>query len=192
MTCKEYKTLRELDVQPGDVVESSARHRVEVADISRVSYCEMTNGFGYDWDMPMWRLISRAPRDDVGTQPVNSATLNGTPTLWRDMTELEQLRLKVAQYEGKVIECWQDSENPGHWAHVSPSWSDGCKYRIRPARPEPKRGAVTLYWAKGCGGCPTEMDGHTHSLTFDLIDGDIPAGTYTSAEGHSITVERNK
>jgi len=55
----------------------------------------------------------------------------------------------------------------------------------------PVMGDVALY-GKHFGGRwgfgPTQFDGDTHRITLPTRDGDLIAGTYTSADGHSVVV----
>jgi hypothetical protein len=145
----EYKTLRELNVKPGDVVEhekSKACYNVFFKD-------------GEIWvgSLPlresrqMYRIISRASE---------------TPKLWRDMTPEEKGALLLAHHEGKVIELFglEWTKTP---FNVFSCWN---AYRVRP---EPKRETVTfvghVFEGKWCGMAAS--DGRGHRITFDLIDG---------------------
>ena len=125
----EYKTLRELDVKPGDVVRCMYFDRdsgtytktIESVEENIVTYV----GGGPDSLVSTCRIISRAPRDE-------------TPKLWRDMTDAEKGALLLAHHEGKVIECWGGS----NWIGKSHGgWGNCNAYRIRP---EPKVETVKL------------------------------------------------
>ena len=57
---QEYKTLRELDVKPGDVVELKGYGRVDVASIGDETMVDYTaQAWLLDGD-GMWRIVSRA------------------------------------------------------------------------------------------------------------------------------------
>ena len=150
---QEYKTLRELDVQPGDVVENNTGSRKIIAHID-CDECCMESGHPWLWNNPIWRIVSRA---------------SDTPKPIRDMTDAEIGALVRAKNEGKAIEvadtfngAWEPAPEPGWYASVA--------YRVRP---EPKRETVTLHGSVtdevwGRGG-PTEYD--THRITIDLNGG---------------------
>lgn len=53
----------------------------------------------------------------------------------------------------------------------------------------PKRDTVKLHWAAGCSGVPTQMDGHTHRITFDTLDGKPICGTYADENGNIMKIE---
>jgi hypothetical protein len=162
----EYKTLRELDVQPGDVVEWQ-----DGGDIYTVISAEVLGdesafagevradlsgyGFGIFGEYCLFRIVSRASRDD-------------SPKLWRDMTPEEKGVLLLAHHEGKAIECW--TENSPTWDKTNPQWIDRVAYRVRP---EPKVETVAIYGApsKHVQWCLEQCGLDTHSITFDLIDG---------------------
>ena len=187
---QEYKTLRELNVQPGDVVENKAGFREIIVDISGFK-CLMESGLTWLRDNPVWRIASRASenpqtytpgeRQAVATYPRASVSpdhaweVDDTPKPIRDMTDAEIGALVRANNEGKVIEsiC---SEVDSEWdVVVYPAWFQNKSYRVRP---EPKRETVTLHgsvtdevWGRGT----TEYD--THRITFDLIDGEPECGS---------------
>jgi len=181
----EYKTLRELDVKPGDVVESRsmARYKVTVVDND---YCALDGDDGWSLDnAAMWRIVSRAPRDDQDHDGITWAS--DAPKMWRDMTPEEKGAFWTRVYHGGVVE-WYDPDDL-EWKEddsFEPDYFDKAAYRTRP---EPKRETVTVfgevgYWVKAM------LPGATRSLTLPLIDGTLPAGTYNSAEGHEIIVEK--
>lgn len=159
---QEYKTLRELDVQPGDVVENNTGSRKIIAHID-CDECCMESGVNvwrffhpWLWNNPIWRIVSRA---------------SDTPKLWRDMTPEEKGALLLAHHEGKVIE-WLDPY--GIWFEVDiPLWHEERAYRVSPAEQRPKRETVTLHgsvtdevWGRGTTGYDT------HRITFELKDGE--------------------
>ncbi len=150
---QEYKTLLELDVQPGDVVEDEYGFRKTVGHNSTGEFCHMTDQSMSFWGSPIWRIVSRSP---------------DTPKPWHDMTPEEKGALLLANHDGKVIEIVDSST--GAWVPARvPGWWPPAAYRVRP---EPKPETVTLHgnatdevWGRGT----TEYD--THRITFDLIDG---------------------
>ena len=78
-------------------------------------------------------------------------------TKWAEMTELEQLRLKVAHYEGEPIDICH-VEYGSRWFRSASRffWNDNLAYRVSP---EPKRVTVDL------------MADFKVIGTIDLIDG---------------------
>jgi hypothetical protein len=114
---QEYKTLRELNVKPGDVVEHCKGFKEEVAHNHTYDFCKMKSGGEWTWGAARWRIVSRA---------------SDTPKLWRDMTPEEKGALLLAHHEGKVIECHDDTK----WYTAKyPLWDTDAAYRVRP---EPK------------------------------------------------------
>jgi hypothetical protein len=116
-----------------------------------------------------------------------------TPKLWRDMTPEEKGALLLAHHEGKVVQAY--NVNLFRWYENNrPIWLDDVAYRIRPVPCEtgPKRETVTLYGLKDSlgWGFGIKIYGDTHTLTLPLIGGDLLPGTYTSPDGHTVTVER--
>ena len=144
---QEYKTLSELDVKPGDVVESMAGSQNTIKTMTTDTVIDT---YDIEWSNrnPIWRIVSRA---------------SDTPKPLRDMTDAEIGALVRAKNEGKVIEIWDYDE----WLEAEPAWDATNAYRVRP---EPKRETVTLYWRKGNPAHNIEH-GDTHRITFDLIDG---------------------
>lgn len=179
----ETGTLAELNVKPGDVVEcvwpGGYRYKHTIACVSDGIYYSKDTG-GELGDAVPWRIVSRASDPD-------------TPKLWRDMTREEKGALLLAAHEGKVIEY--EAHGWRATAANDPGWFDDTAYRIRP---EPKRETVTLrggnFGKNGAVAWSFRHSGHigpdTHRITFDLLDGNIPPGIYTSPEGHNIEVER--
>lgn len=154
-------TLRELDVNPGDVVivqstwrGESVQNGVEwiikrsdgtwhygvkpdyVSDHKGVRLCNITH----------FRLISRATPH---------------PKLWRDMTPEEKGALLLSAHEGKVIEYWK--RGTGGWSVKPNVWSAHESYRVKP---EPVRETVVFddkyYSFKIMKG---------RRITFNTIDG---------------------
>jgi len=150
------KTLKELNVQPGDVVTWWVGERVGVANFV------YTVGIGNDGVFvdaadgqrlsggTNWHLISRA---------------SDTPKLWRDMTPEEKGALLLAHHEGKVIEFCND----GEWDEANtPAWHPDFAYRVSP---EPKVETVILYGGDHSSWVSYIRDGDSHRITFNLIDG---------------------
>lgn len=110
-----------------------------------------------------------------------------TPKLWRDMTPEEKGALLLAHHEGKVLEV---AYHGTPWlTKTVDHWHDHAVYRVRP---EPKGGTVILYGSSTSYFGIVSMFGDTHQISFEVINGDIPTGTYTSEEGNVIKVERIK
>jgi hypothetical protein len=149
---QEHKTLRELNVQLGDVVRN--RYETEVT-ISRFTAHAAIDTDGFHWQLhnPIWRIVSRA---------------SDTPKLLRDMTDAEIGALVRAHHEGKVIER---RNTRGEWIEEKcPKWFADRAYRVRP---EPKRETVTVHWGSWgftLGHGPSSRA--THRITFDLVDGE--------------------
>lgn len=120
----EIGTLKELNVQPGDVVEyysGSPFHEMRVGTRFKVSEdglrVEGLNDIGYNsvkssaWK---YRLISRA---------------SDTPKLWRDMTPEEKGALLLAMHDGKKVEVYED----GKWLKKTlMTFTSGNAYRVKP------------------------------------------------------------
>ena len=169
---EEYKTLSELDVQPGDVVESMAGSRITIKTMTTdlgSCVCHFCGLFGatvidtYDieWSKrnPIWRIVSRAP---------------DTPKPLRDMTDAEIGALVRAKNEGRVIEV-VDTFN-GAWVPAPmPGWWPRAAYRVRP---EPYRETVTLHGSVTDEVWGRDQTGYdTHRITFELIDGKPDCGS---------------
>jgi hypothetical protein len=155
---EEYKTLRELDVQPGDVVEwkSGANYTI-FGWKDGECYSRADDGSREPGELAVdskgWRIVFRA---------------SDTPKPLGDMTDAEIGALVRAKNEGKVIEV-VDTIN-GAWVFApAPGWWSRNAYRVRP---EPKRETVTLHGSvtdEVWGRSMPEYD--THRITFDLING---------------------
>jgi hypothetical protein len=165
----EYKTLRELDVQPGDVVCDKIGVRKIIIDITEDA-AYSTGGYPLLLDNPIWRIVSRASdttkrgRPRASVSPDHAWEVDDTPKLWRDMTPEEKGALLLAKHEGKVIECYFLSG----WVECNPEWYENFAYRVRP---EPNRETVTYTWEEDVLAVSSlNMEG-THRITFDLIDG---------------------
>ena len=109
-------TLKELNVQPGDVVEWI--YDGEVGTIDNLMIWRGINGGKMNVSNSTfrdWRIISRAPHGD-------------TPKLWKYMTAEEKGALLLAAHEGKVIEVWE-----GEWSKViNVIWYPWNAYRVKP------------------------------------------------------------
>jgi hypothetical protein len=147
----EYKTLRELNVQPGDVVVNNL-HGARPVAVYRIEGGDFWSKSMRMSRAPVWRIVSRA---------------SDTPKLLRDMTDAEIGALVRAKNEGKVIEVL-DSLN-GAWVPApAPGWWPRAAYRVRP---EPKRETVTYTWGEDVLAVSSLNRKGTHHITFDLIDG---------------------
>jgi len=158
------KTLRELDVKPGDVVEFVGKRygalTVILAEVVKSGpYVGMINAELSDYgngifDTELFRIISRAPQ------------AADTPKLWRDMTDEEQGALLLASHRGKVVEYHSN----GVWCVCTryPIWQTDCAYRIRP---EPKVEAVMIRWQPSGATVYPDGHGYTHRITFNIVDG---------------------
>lgn len=127
---KEYKTLRELDVRPGDVVECMTC-TTDVWTVGKTyGVVESTNEkypFEVECNYP------QSQRSSVSTfRIVSRASRNDTPKLWRDMTPEEKGALLLARHEDRHIESYDADNN--NWYHVAwPAWEGNRAYRIRAA-----------------------------------------------------------
>ena len=157
----EFGTLKDLDVKPGDAVECNFIDDT----LTCVRICG-ENGektiFPGEYELkgekygegifshndPSFRIISRA----------------NTPKLWRDMTQEEKGALLLADHEGKVIECRNETWDNDYWTIITnPSWHESNAYRVRP---EPKVETVTInYWEVATDVLKN------HRITFNTIDG---------------------
>lgn len=147
-------TLRELDVNPGDVVEyidTGAKQTVVGTDHNgRFVGDRCIEGESWLSERNCWRLVSRAQ-----------------PTIWRDMTPEEKGALLLAAHEGKAIEFMNDFDTP-EWKKAAPKWASWCYYRVKP---EPVRETVSGWWnGKNFHNTANYVD-RTHRITFDTIDG---------------------
>jgi hypothetical protein len=165
----ETGTLKELNLQPGDVVECL---RDGYEGLMWTCYDDHHIGYGgrrvvYEGKSPTGRfgwLPAYRGDGDWKFRIVSRAA--DTPKLWRDMTPEEKGALLLAEHEGRVIQYYNQE---GHWSSltVRPVWFEDGAYRIRP---EPKRETVTLY--AGHDGLPPVPIG-----TIDLTDGKLDLGS---------------
>lgn len=159
-------TLKELNVQPGDVVEYVSGYQLSppywwtprrkyVVDDS----CRITDDTGEQlFTAPdcKFHLISRA---------------SDKPKLWKDMTPEEKGALLLAYHEGKVIEWggYRKYEFTRNSINYKPVWDSNHAYRVKP---EPKVETVTLFWGlENKTACLSANSNDTHTITFNLIDG---------------------
>lgn len=123
-------TLKELGVQPGDVVEcvlglSSAsisiggKYVIEIDPTDgEISYRD-DDGDWCDLFEDVFRIISRATE---------------TTKLWRDMTPEEKCALLLAHHDGKVIEWVSGGKVRRSNEGYTPLWGDIYAYRVKPER----------------------------------------------------------
>jgi hypothetical protein len=120
----EYKTLKELDVKPGDFVEYD-KGVIGIIDDNLEWLGEDGKRQKVEYStVRAWRIISRA---------------SDTPKLWRDMTPEEKGALLLAHHEGEEIEWsyflpWKTANDTAKGG--TPTWDDEHAYRVRP-EPEP-------------------------------------------------------
>jgi len=120
----EYKTLRDLDVRPGDTVRHEDGLLRTVEDIGSNSCCGMMDGSFWFWGSPEWSLVSRAEDN----QPYSG----DEPIPLRDMTA-EQIGLLVkASFAGKVIEAWNADGSFWFRMAAKPLWTPAAAYRVCP------------------------------------------------------------
>ena len=150
------KTLKELNVQPGDVVEW----------ISQPDFGHMTVISAKNFEARGVRVVlsKHGPGIFIHEKFRIISRASDTPKLWRDMTAEEKGALLLAHHEKKGIDFWND----GEWDESSPAWHPDNAYRIRP---EPKVETVTFYWNLGQSAFTTKGVASTHRITFNLIDG---------------------
>jgi hypothetical protein len=160
----EYKTLRELDVRPGDVVENNVSGRQTVGTPYGTGF-SYVNAKGESLGvLTSWRIISRAPSDE-------------TPKLWRDMTDAEKGALVLARYRGYVIAWWNDVEKQWSTKPVE-YWADYVAYRVH----DPKVETVTIYGRPDVEWVWDRCDYDTHRITFATIDGKPDASSIKMEE----------
>jgi hypothetical protein len=143
-------TLKELNVQEGDVVEfvySGLLYTVSKKP-HHLIHPSGVDAYYTGWDFGTFTLISRA---------------NTQPKPWRDLSPEEKGALLLADHEGKVIEVWAPWSP--YWETMEPRWVNDQAYRIKP---EPKRETITMS-SKDIryGVIPKGYD-----ITFDLVDGE--------------------
>ena len=162
----ETRTLAELNVKAGDVVEyisNGTVNTVNEASVLGEDSCYegqvRADLSEYGWgifDQEQFRIISRT---------------SDTPKTWGELSDEDKGPIALAFVQGKAIE---DMTSNGEWVDMDgPRFHDTRKYRIRP---EPKRETVAKFgyfagseWVFGSGP-PSIYD--THSITFTTTDGE--------------------
>jgi hypothetical protein len=160
-----YGTLKELNVKPGDVVQTKWTAQDVVVE---------------EWMLGKvggaFKVISRA-REDEGVLSTNERSEDETaPKTWGEMSDAEKGELLLDEYNGEVIEVlvsvggkksWRRKKFDEFYSHLA--------YRRRPEPPvEPKRETVTWMLHYIEGALPyfsNEMDSPTHKITFETLDG---------------------
>lgn len=150
----ETGTLKELNVQPGDVVRhmNGSLYEIKYDDDGNLRNWSLD---GYRWGIPVsqslqqYSIISRA---------------NPTPKTWGEMTDAEKGALLLAAYEGKSV--WYF--NGSHWYDkpVHSNWYDHICYEVKP---EPNR--------KKCHHCVFAY-GERRETEFDVVDGKVDWDTF--------------
>lgn len=139
------KTLKELNVKPGDVVQYNGGKMYTVMKDECLKHSDGSVRPYGDWGWsPYFTVVSRA---------------EDTPTKWGDMTPEQKGALLLAHHEGKTIECYCFREGQFTTTH-EPYLFDGVAYRIKP---EPKVEVVHLmnFHEKAKG----------HAIVFTVVDG---------------------
>ena len=190
MIKKEIGTLAELSVKPGDVVECVGWSDDDSDFLVGEQYtimekhpkgfyddlCAVRNGHSWasvDGSKMLFRIVSRAA---------------DTPKTWEEMTDEEKGALLLAEHRGKVIEWKHPQDMYDDWDTENLRFGISyMAYRVRP--PEPKRETAVWWWEPECSGSRWYYDEATHRITLPLLDGNIPAGNYTSEAGETIIVE---
>ena len=129
---------------------------------------------------------------ELGVKPSDVVCGPDTPKLWQDMSPEEKGAFWVKVYRGGAVEYSRDAIEWHPDYTFEPDFHNDLYYRTRP---EPKRETVTIEgYVISNDDCVfsniRDITGDTHRITFDMIDGDMPPGTYTHPDGHTITVER--
>ena len=198
MNDREIGTLRELNVQPGDVVEyvsgsRSAKHYAGTTwrcldrhpkghTEKTCVYYEKGSENGYipaDNDTWQFRIISRAtPALPFGHARLPSGAVVDLTAITTPFGLLDEVYGPGAQEalraHGGPWEGWCEGAK---WEKIhDPYWSVTSTYRVKPQPPAPVVKTVTLLtgavynWvAEPENECG---DRNTHRITFDLIDGD--------------------
>ncbi|MBQ2263226.1 MAG: hypothetical protein II336_17930 [Loktanella sp.] len=117
----EGRTLKELNVQPGDVVECiksgsdfvvGKEYRLD--DRNCIHGCPVSY-----YNVSLFRIVSRA-----------SDAKPDTPVLWKDMSDAQVGALVKAQMAGKDIQVWVNAR----WIEkMHGGWIKDYAYRIKPA-----------------------------------------------------------
>lgn len=214
----EYRKLVDWNPRTGDVFENENGGICRAVSDTRAGFDEWGGrSEPFEWFGLDYRLVSRAsdqhttPRASVSPElqqghaamlerltelgepitPDYFGAVPDTPKTWGEMTDEEQGAILLADHRGEMVE-WlaYDDADRGYWL---PFYIDDLRddviVRVRP--PEPKRETVTIYGApsKHIQWCLEQCGLDTHRITLPLLDGNIPAGTYTSEAGETIIVE---
>ena len=137
-------TLDDLQVEPGDVVESLSGTEMWPSITQTIT----PEGWVFDSEGDSWgpgdadlcgypetayfRLISRANPD----QPAHIDTSNPKSTPWQEMTALEKGALLLAAHEGQEIQGTSENAKWGWLSVPAPGRYPDCAYRAVPAPTE--------------------------------------------------------
>jgi len=173
----EGRTLAELDVKPGDVVNWPGVGEYEVRDDGRVIHSHGTPlAHGINCQGDQFTIVSRANEPDK-------------PVTWGEMTDAEKGAMLLAALDGNV----ESKADDAVWGPAGDPvwWGSGLQLRIKPT---PKRETVTREYGsyKGnmfCGRGPDPILAPTRSMAFPTLDGNPILGTYTNEAGDVITIE---
>jgi hypothetical protein len=175
---EEYKTLRELNVEPGDVVHYKDGERGTVGKDMVWRGSRGNEQLVCESSVKAWRMVSRAY----------------DPKLWGDMTPEEKGALLLAHHDGEVIEY----HNGDDW-HTKPRYAglyDHNAYRIRP---EPVRETVTLtswgtlnQWMRDGDVSRVHASHVKFKITFDALNGKPVVGEFRDGQGNTIRIEEIK
>jgi len=145
---KEFGTLEELNVKPGDVVQhifSGLHYTVSTKKYSLI-HPDGTSHHYAGWNYGRFSIVSR-PTD--------------TPKLWKDMTPEEKGALLLAMHEKRAVEVFDDDK----WVKKSfMVFVDDLAYRVKP---NPKVKTVEM------DGSDIRFAAFFkgHRITFDTING---------------------
>ena len=142
-------TLKELDVQEGDVVKA----------IGGLFQIRNTKG-----ELRLWCMKNKSwylsVKDSVSDYTLVSRASSSFSKTWGEMNDVEKGALLLAHHEGKQIQF--KGQYIDEWSYtIRPSWSSGLYYRVKPA---PEIVPVTILH---------KVKEQTHTITFNLIN-DVP------------------
>lgn len=149
------QTLKELDVQVGDVVNHGCGD-ITIVGV-KIGYSIGSDGKTWGFDNPIWTLVSRA------TPPIDLTAITTPFGLLDEATQQALLD------DGGPYEVFGST---GHWVYCDePSFFPSLAWRKKPA---PKVETVVLTGFKICGHwvfsqAKTPKD--THTITMTLTDG---------------------
>lgn len=173
----ETGTLKELKVQPGDVVKCVSWKGIYYTTglnypvVEGYGKCGVS--IGTDNSGGLWSIVYRAPNKiPCASVSPKHAWDQDKPQPWGEMTDAEKGALLLAYHEGKIIEQYATPRGglPGGWfARADPAFLRNAAYRVRP---KPKREPVhlnpyTMHLSNGHTLSPNE-----YRITFDLIYGE--------------------